>query len=169
MMPCRSQVVVLRSRTKTTSWRAVLWESRYQCAAVHCGSCPLAAQCLRRGSSSRMIKRLEGQERLDAQRAKMSDPEFSRGTRDVVRQWELGFADARYHRGLQRFHGPAASPAPAPKTACSSSPKTAPPRQTPASCHKLSDYANLKAARSPFVRGEGGRRPDEGSFLRLQP
>ncbi len=82
-----------------------LWESRYQCAAVHCGSCPLAAQCLRRGSSSRMIKRLEGQERLDAQRAKMSDPEVQSRYARRGSTVELGFADARYHRGLQRFHG----------------------------------------------------------------
>lgn len=82
-----------------------LWESRYQCDAVHCGSCPLLAQCLRPGSSSRTIKRLDGQELLDAQRVKMSDPEVQ--SRYALRSQtvELGFADARNHRGLQRFHG----------------------------------------------------------------
>lgn len=82
-----------------------LWESRYQCVAIHCGNCPLAAQCLRRGSSSRMIKRLEGQELLDAQRAKMSDPEVQSRYARRGSTVELGFADARHHRGLQRFHG----------------------------------------------------------------
>jgi hypothetical protein len=82
-----------------------LWESRYRCDPVHCGSCPLAASCLRPGSSSRMIKRLEGQELLDAQRAKMSDPEVQSRYALRGQTVELGFADAKGHRGLSRFHG----------------------------------------------------------------
>ena len=82
-----------------------LWESRYRCAAVHCGSCPIRAQCLRPGSLSRTIKRLEGQELLDAQRAKMSDPEVQSRYALRGQTVELGFADAKSHRGLQRFHG----------------------------------------------------------------
>ena len=82
-----------------------LWESRYRCIPAHCGICPLAAQCLRPGSSSRTIKRLEGQELLDAQRAKMSDPEVQSRYALRGQTVELGFADARNHRGLQRFHG----------------------------------------------------------------
>jgi hypothetical protein len=64
-----------------------LWESRYRCAAVHWGSCPLRAQCLRSGSSSRTINRLEGQELLDAQRARMSDPKVQ--SRYAGRRWNL--------------------------------------------------------------------------------
>ena len=82
-----------------------LWESRYRCDPVHCGSCPLAAQCLRPGSSSRMVKRLEGQELLDAQREKMSQPEVQSRYALRGQTVELGFADAKAHRGLQRFHG----------------------------------------------------------------
>ena len=82
-----------------------LWEYRFRSDPVHCASCPAAASCLRSESSRRTIKRLEGQELLEAQRAKMSDPEVQ--TRYALRGQtvELGFADAKGHRGLSRFHG----------------------------------------------------------------
>jgi len=82
-----------------------LWESRYRCEPVHCQGCPLAAQCLRPGSSSRTIKRLEGQELLDAQRARMNDPSVQSRYALRGQTVELGFADAKSHRGLHRFHG----------------------------------------------------------------
>ena len=82
-----------------------LWESRYRCEPVHCQGCPLAAQCLRLGSSSRTIKRLEGQELLDAQRARMNDPSVQLRYALRGQTVELGFADAKSHRGLRRFHG----------------------------------------------------------------
>jgi len=82
-----------------------LWESRYQCDPLHCQSCPLAAQCLRSGSASRMIKRLEGQELLEAQRKKMIRPEVQARYALRGQTVELGFADAKGHRGLSRFHG----------------------------------------------------------------
>lgn len=82
-----------------------LWQSRYRCDAELCQSCPLAAKCLRPSSTSRTIKRLEGQELLDAQREKMNRPDVR--TRYALRGQtvELGFADAKEHRGLKRFHG----------------------------------------------------------------
>ena len=52
-----------------------------------------------------MIKRLEGQELLDAQRAKMSDPEVQSRYALRGQTVELGFVDAKGHRGLSRFHG----------------------------------------------------------------
>jgi transposase len=93
-----------RGRKKRHGERT-LWESRYRSDPVHCASCPLAASCLRSDSSRRTIKRLEGQELLDSQRVKMSDPEVQ--ARYAVRGQtvELGFADAKGHRGLVRFHG----------------------------------------------------------------
>lgn len=82
-----------------------IWESRFRCAAVHCASCPLAQQCLRPGSSSRTLKLLEQQDVLDEQVAKMSDPAVMSQYKQRGQTVELGFADARNHRGLQRFHG----------------------------------------------------------------
>jgi len=82
-----------------------LWESRYRGDADVSGACPLMSQCLRPGATRRTIKRLEGQELVDAQRAKMATPEVQ--VRYSVRgqSVELGFADAKAHRGLARFHG----------------------------------------------------------------
>ncbi|MFN6313277.1 MAG: IS1182 family transposase [Planctomyces sp.] len=82
-----------------------IWQFRYRCAAVHCGNCPLAQQCLRSGSSSRTIKRLKDQDIMDAHRAKMADPDLMKLYSQRCQTVEWGFADARAHRGLQRFHG----------------------------------------------------------------
>jgi hypothetical protein len=52
-----------------------------------------------------MIKRLDGQHLLDAQREKMSDPEVKARYTKRASTIELGFADAKEHRDLTRFHG----------------------------------------------------------------
>ena len=82
-----------------------LWESRYRCDPVHCHGCPVAAKCLRPNSASRTIKRLEGQELLDAQRKKMADPEVQSRYRLRGQTVELTFADIKGNRQLTRFHG----------------------------------------------------------------
>lgn len=82
-----------------------LWETRYRCDPAHCQGCPLAAQCLRPHSASRTIKRLEGQELLDAQRKKMADPEVQSRYRLRGETVELDFADIKGNRHLARFHG----------------------------------------------------------------
>lgn len=82
-----------------------LWESRYRCDPIHCQSCPLAAQCLRPGSASRQIKRLEGQELLDAQREKMATPEAKARYRLRSQTVELTYADSKGNRDLTQFHG----------------------------------------------------------------
>jgi transposase len=82
-----------------------LWEYRFRCRPEHCGACPLKAQCLRPGSASRTVKRLEGQELIDAQREKMADPTVQARYAARGQTVELGFADAKAHRGLARFHG----------------------------------------------------------------
>jgi transposase len=82
-----------------------LWESRYRCDSAHCSACPLAAKCLRPNSASRYIKRLEGQELLDAHRQKMLDPEVQARYRLRGQTVELAFADIKGNRQLNRFHG----------------------------------------------------------------
>jgi transposase len=82
-----------------------LWESRYRCDPVHCHGCPLAAKCLRPNSASRSIRRLEGQELVDAQRKKMADPEVQSRYRLRGQTVELAFADIKGNRQLTRFHG----------------------------------------------------------------
>ena len=82
-----------------------LWESRYRCDPAHCHGCPLTAQCRRPNSASRTIRRLEGQELLDAQRKKMADPEVQSRYRLRGQTVELAFADIKGNRHLARFHG----------------------------------------------------------------
>lgn len=82
-----------------------LWEDRYRCAPALCKACPLAAKCLRPGSASRTIKRLESQDLLDAQRKKMTDPEFQSRYKLRCQTVELVYADSKGNRQLTRFHG----------------------------------------------------------------
>jgi hypothetical protein len=82
-----------------------LWEYRYRADAAHCRACPLAAQCLRPTSASRTIKRLEGQELLDAQRRKMAEPDVQARYRLRGETVELTYAECKGNRHLTRFHG----------------------------------------------------------------
>jgi len=93
-----------RARKQRHSGRQ-LWESRYRGDSAHCSACPLANKCLRPGSSSRTIKRLEGQELLDAQREKMADPNVQSRYRLRGQTVELAYADSKGNRRLDRFHG----------------------------------------------------------------
>jgi transposase len=81
-----------------------LYQSRYQCDVQHCESCPLASQCLR-GKGARMIKRTEGEERLEAQRKKMDLDEVKSRYGLRGQTVERSFGDAKSHRGMDRFHG----------------------------------------------------------------
>lgn len=82
-----------------------LWEYRYRADPAACRACPLAAQCLRPTSASRTIKRLEGQELLAAQRAKMAQPEAAARYKRRGETVELAFADCKGNRHRTRFHG----------------------------------------------------------------
>lgn len=82
-----------------------LWEYRYRCDPVHCGNCPLASRCLRPGSTSRTLKKLEGQELLDNQRKKMTDPEVRSRYQLRGQTVELAYADSKGNRGQTRYHG----------------------------------------------------------------
>lgn len=93
-----------RNRKSRHSGRE-LWEYRYRCDPDHCSTCPLAEKCLRSGSRSRMVKRLEGQELLDAQRAKMATEEAQSRYKLRGQTVELAYADSKGNRGLTRFHG----------------------------------------------------------------
>jgi hypothetical protein len=73
-------------------------EHRYHCPPEHCRGCPLRDRCVRDPEKGRTVKRLEGQDLLDAQRAKMKTPlgEAKRKRRGQV--IERNFADAKEHR-----------------------------------------------------------------------
>lgn len=91
--------------TKQRQGDRSLIEHRYHCASSHCVNCPLANGCVRDPSKGRTVKRLEGQELLDAQREKMSQPEAKEIYKLRGRTVELGFADAKGNRRFERYHG----------------------------------------------------------------
>jgi transposase len=93
-----------RTRKKRHSGRTI-WEYRYRCEPVHCGKCPLAKQCLRPGSASRTIKRLEDQELLDNHRVKMATAKAKALYRIRGQTIERTFGDSKGNRRLSRFHG----------------------------------------------------------------
>lgn len=82
-----------------------LWEYRYRCDPVHCGNCPLASRCLRPGSASRTLKKLEGQELLEEQMKKMTIPETRSRYQLRGQTVELAYADTKGNRGQTQFHG----------------------------------------------------------------
>jgi hypothetical protein len=82
-----------------------LLESRYRLSPEICQACPLAAQCLQPGAKARTIKRLEGEELLDAQRAKMTPEIAAKSRRLRASTVERAFADVKEHRKLRRLHG----------------------------------------------------------------
>jgi transposase len=86
-----------------------LWEYRYRCDPAHCSTCPLAAKCLRPNATTRTVKRLEGQELMDAHRQKMADPDVQARYRLRGETVERAFADMKGNRQLSRFHGRGAS------------------------------------------------------------
>ena len=81
-----------------------LYQSRYQCASSCCEHCPLASRCLS-GNSARSIRRLEGEELLEAQRAKMELEDVKAKYRLRGQTVERGFGDAKGNRRVDRFHG----------------------------------------------------------------
>ncbi len=81
-----------------------LYQFRYQCDAQCCGACQLRNRCLG-GSGPRMIKRMEGEELLEAQRLKMTQEEVKEQYGLRGQTVERGFGDAKGNRGVSRFHG----------------------------------------------------------------
>lgn len=80
-------------------------EHRYHCSAEHCRTCPLRTQCVRDPEKGRTVKRLEGQELIDAHRAKMKTPEGEVKRKRRGQIIERAFADAKQHRDLRKLHG----------------------------------------------------------------
>jgi Transposase DDE domain len=80
-------------------------EHRYHCPPEHCRGCPLRERCVANPEKGRTIKRLEGQELLDAQRAKMKTPEGETKRKRRGQVIERAFADAKEHRDLRKLHG----------------------------------------------------------------
>jgi transposase len=80
-------------------------QHRYHCPAEHCRSCPLRARCVRDPQKGRTVKRLEGEELLEAHKAFMNSPEAKEAKRLRGSVIERPFGDAKEHRNLRRLHG----------------------------------------------------------------
>ncbi len=103
--PAGHQLAYQGRERRTRHGGRKLWQYRYQCNASLCQGCPLASKCLRKGSKYRTIKRLEGQDLLDAQREKMAKPEIKARYALRSQTVERGFADSKGNRRWERFHG----------------------------------------------------------------
>jgi len=80
-------------------------EHCYRCSPSHCQGCELAVRCVSNPSRGRTIKRLEGQELLDAQREKMNEESTKVRYQLRGQTVERGFADAKGNRRFERYHG----------------------------------------------------------------
>jgi Transposase DDE domain len=93
-----------RERKRRREGHTVI-QYRFHCAAEHCRGCPLRDRCVRDPQKGRTVKRLEGEELLEAHKAFMSTPEAKAARRLRGSVIERCFADAKQHRQLRRLHG----------------------------------------------------------------
>lgn len=81
-----------------------LYQYRYQASASDCQACSLAARCLA-GGKARTIRRMEGEELMEAQRIKMARDDVKAQYAQRGQTVERIFGDAKGNRGHTRFHG----------------------------------------------------------------
>jgi transposase len=93
-----------RERKQRREGQTVL-QYRFHCPAEHCRGCPLRDRCVRDPEKGRTVKRLEGEELIEAHKAFMSTPEAKAARRLRGSVIERCFADAKQHRNLRRLHG----------------------------------------------------------------
>ena len=99
---------MLKLREKTRVERRggqTLVELRFQCSPDHCIGCRRQPHCVDNPHRGRLIKRLEGQELLDAHREKMKTDRAKKLYRTRGQVIERAFADTKQHRQGRRFHG----------------------------------------------------------------
>jgi transposase len=80
-------------------------QHRFHCPPEHCRVCPLRERCVRDPEKGRTVKRLEGEELMEAHKKFMSTPEAKAASRLRGSVIERCFADAKQHRNLRRLHG----------------------------------------------------------------
>lgn len=80
-------------------------QHRFRCPPEYCQNCPLRDRCVKDPAKGRTVQRLEGQELIDAHRAKMNTPGGQAKRKQRGQVIERSFADAKEHRHLRRLHG----------------------------------------------------------------
>ena len=77
----------------------------YRCSPEHCMGCSLALRCARNPRKGRTVRRMDGQELIDAQRDKMKRDDVKAIYRQRGQTIERAFGDAKSHRSFGKFHG----------------------------------------------------------------
>lgn len=98
-MPKRARGIKARADNRTVV------EVRYEQTIERCSACPLAAICIKPGSARRTVTRLEGQELLDAQQAKMESELGKRSAGVRGQTVERAFGDGKLHRNQNEQNG----------------------------------------------------------------
>ncbi len=80
-------------------------QHRYHCPAEHCRACPLRERCVRDPEKGRTVKRLEGEELIEAHKEWMKTEEAKAANRLRGSVIERCFGDAKKHRDLRCLHG----------------------------------------------------------------
>ena len=80
-------------------------QHRYHCPAEHCRACPLSQRCVRNPDKGRTVKRLEGEELIEAHKEWMKTEEAKALNRLRGSIIERCFGDAKRHRNLRCLHG----------------------------------------------------------------
>jgi Transposase DDE domain len=93
-----------RERKRRREGQTVV-QHRYQCPAEHCQSCPLSKDCVRNPAKGRIVKRLEGEELIEAHKVFMNTPAAKEAKRLRGSIIERCIGDVKGHRNLRRLHG----------------------------------------------------------------
>ena len=80
-------------------------QHRFHCPAEHCRACPRRERCVRDPEKGRTVKRLEGEELIEAHKEWMKTEEAKAANRLRGSVIERCFGDAKQHRDLRRLHG----------------------------------------------------------------
>jgi transposase len=80
-------------------------QHRYHCPPEHCCACPLRDRCVKNPEKGRTVKRLEGEEIIEAHKEYMKTDEAKAANRLRGSVIERCFGDAKKHRDLRCLHG----------------------------------------------------------------
>jgi transposase len=80
-------------------------QHRFHCPAEHCCACPLSQRCVKNPEKGRTVKRLEGEELIEAHKEWMKTEEAKAANRLRGSVIERCFGDAKRHRNLRCLHG----------------------------------------------------------------
>ena len=80
-------------------------QHRYRCPPEHCRGCPLRERCVRDPDKGRTVKRMEGEEKIEAHKEWMKTDQAKEANRLRGSVIERCFGDAKRHRNLRGLHG----------------------------------------------------------------